>query len=118
MKYITSDKSNVLILFDAKNESVDGIFQTSSNIDYLWIAPVNGVIHINGNDELVEAGDIVLRLYSINDDPKREYILLKNDDLKSYYKRLTDYNNAIRTKYDIKESESANCLNPTAGRIK
>lgn len=118
MKYITSDKSNALILFDAKSESIDSVSSTSYNVDYLWIAPVNGVININGNDELVEVGDIILRLYSIGDGPKREYILLKNDDLKSYYKRLTDYNNAIRTKYDIKESESTSCLSPTADRIK
>ena len=107
MKYITSDKSNALILFDAKNESIDGVYSSSSNIDYLWIAPANGMININGNDEPVEAGDIVLRLYSIDDSQKREYVLLKNDGLKSYYKKLTDYNNAIRAKYDIKESELA-----------
>lgn len=118
MKYITIDKSNALILFDAKNESVDSVSSTSSNIDYLWIAPANGMININGNDEPVEVGDIILRLYSIDDSPKREYVLLKNDGLKSYYKKLADYNNAIRAKYDTKESELTVCPVADCDKIK
>ena len=113
MKYITVNKTNALILFDEKNEIVNGIDSTSSNVDYLWIAPEDGTITINGDLKLVETGDIILRLYSISDDPNREYVLLKDDNLKSYYKRLTDYNNAIRAKYDIKEKKLAKCSDST-----
>ena len=104
MKYITANKTNAIILFDEKNEIVNGIDSTSSNIDYLWIAPEDGTITINGDIKLVEAGDIILRMYGINDDPNREYILLKDDNLKSYYKRLIDYNNLMREKYAAKDS--------------
>ena len=104
MKYITANKTNALILFDEKNEIVNGIDSISSNVDYLWIAPEDGTITINGNVELVEVGDIILRLYSIGDGPNREYFLLKDDNLKSYYKRLIDYNNLMREKYAAKDS--------------
>jgi hypothetical protein len=104
MKYITANKTNSLILFDEKNEIVNGIDSTCTNIDYLWIAPEDGTITINGDLKPVEAGDIILRMYGINDDYNREYVLLKDYNLKSYYKRLIDYNNLIREKYAIKDS--------------
>ena len=103
MKYITANKTNVLILFDEKNEIVNGTGSTSSNIDYLWIAPEDGTIIINGDIKLVEAGDIILRMYGINDKYNREYVLLKDYNLKSYYKRLIDYNNLTREKYATKD---------------
>ena len=104
MKYITANKTNALILFDEKNEIVNGIDSTSSNIDYLWVAPEDGMITINGDLKLVEAGDIILRMYGISDHPNGEYILLKDDNLKSHYKRLIDHNNLMREKYAAKEN--------------
>ena len=104
MKYITANKTNALILFDEKNETVNGIYSTNSNIDYLWVAPEDGTITINGDLKPVEAGDIILRMYGISDDYNREYVLLKDYNLKSYYKRLIDYNNLRIEKYATKEN--------------
>ena len=98
MKYVTTNKTNGIILFDSENEIANVVSSTYTNIDYLWVAPENGTITINGDTKLVEAGDVILRLYGISDGNDMEYILLKDDNIKSYYKRLIDHNNLIREK--------------------
>ena len=114
MKYVTTNKTNGIILFDSENEIANAVSSTYTNIDYLWVAPENGTITMNGDTKLVEAEDVILRLYGINDGNNMEYILLKDDNIKSYYKRLIDYNNLIIEKRATKdnlcygESESIN----------
>ena len=91
MKYLTVNRGSQIILFDEKNETANAISYMSTNIDYLWTAPEDGTITINGNVEVVNAGDVILRLYGFGDYEDREYIVLKDDNLKSYYKRLADH---------------------------
>ena len=91
MKYLTVNRGSQIILFDKKNETANAISYMSTNIDYLWIAPEDGTITINGNIEAISAGDVILRLYGFGDHENREYIVLKDDNLKSYYKRLADH---------------------------
>ena len=104
MKYITTNKTNGIILFDSENEIANVVSSTYTNIDYLWVATENGTITINGDTKLVEAGDVILRLYGINDGNKMEYILLKDDNIKSYYKRMIDHNNLIKEKRSTEDS--------------
>ena len=104
MKYITTNKTNGIILFDSENEIANVVSSTYTNIDYLWVAPENGPITMNGDTKLVEAGDVILRLYGINDSDNMEYVLLKDDNIKSYYKRLIDYNNLIIEKRATKDN--------------
>ena len=101
MKYLTVNRSNGIILFDEKNETANAVSHRSTNIDYLWIAPEDGTITINGNVEVINAGDVILRLYGLGDYDSSEYIVLKDDSLKSYYKRLSDYekNDQKKIKY-------------------
>ena len=91
MKYLTVNRGSQIILFDKKNETANAISYMSTNIDYLWIAPEDGTITINGNIEAISAGDVIIRLYGLGDYEDREYIVLKDDNLKSYYKRLADH---------------------------
>lgn len=104
MKYLTINKTNGIILFDSENEIANVVSSTYTNIDYLWVAPENGTITINGDTKLVEAGDVILRLYGINDGNNMEYILLKDDNIKAYYKRLIDNNNLIREKRSTEDN--------------
>lgn len=104
MKYITTNKANGIILFDSENEIANVVSSTYTNIDYLWVAPENGTITMNGDTKLIEAGDVILRLYGISDGSNMEYILLKDDNIKSYYKRLIDHNNLIREKRSTEDS--------------
>ena len=104
MKYITTNKTNGIILFDSENEIANVVSSTYTNIDYLWVAPENGTITMNGDTKLVEAGDVILRLYDISDGSNMEYILLKDDNIKSYYKRLIDHNNLIREKRSTEDN--------------
>ena len=104
MKYVTTNKTNGIILFDSENEIANAVSNTYTNIDYLWVAPENGTITMNGDTKLVEAGDVILRLYGISDGSNMEYILLKDDNIKSYYKRLIDHYNLIREKCHTEDS--------------
>ena len=95
MKYLTVNRGSEIVLFDEKNETANTVSYRNTNIDYLWVAPEDGTITINGNVEVVNAGDVILRLYGFGDYDGREYIVLKDDNLKSYYKRLADHEEKI-----------------------
>ena len=100
MKYLTVNRASEIILFDEKNETANTVSYRHTNIDYLWIAPEDGTITINGNVGMINAGDVILRLYGFGDHDGREYIVLRDDRLKSYYKRLADHEEKmIKKKY-------------------
>ena len=90
-----------LYKFDKETESIDCVHSTYTNIDYLWIADATGVAKVNGEDKVVNAGDVVLCMYGAEDRSKREYIIINDPALRSYYSRVSDSDAAKRMKGKI-----------------
>ena len=90
-----------LYKFDKETESIECLYSTYTNIDYLWIADTDGVAKINGEDKIINAGDVVLCMYGAEDRSKREYIIINDPALRSYYSRVSDSDAAKRMKGKI-----------------
>lgn len=87
IKYLGINEGNGLIKFNKENEELKVLNNQSSMIDWLWIADEDG--ELNGKE--VKAGDIILRMYGIDDRYKREYFIINDEALKDYYKRVIEY---------------------------
>ena len=93
-----------LYKFDKETESIECVNSTYTNIDYLWIADIDGVAKINGEDKIVNAGDVVLCMYGAEDRSKREYIIINDPALRNYYSRVLDSDTVKRIKGKINPS--------------
>jgi len=87
IKYLGANEGSSLIKFNKENEELKVLNSTSSMIDWLWIADEDG--EFNGKE--VKAGDIILRMYGIEDRGEREYFIVNDEALKDYYKRVIEY---------------------------
>lgn len=87
IKYLGENEGSSLIKFNKETEEIKVLNNTSSMIDWIWIADEDG--EFNGKE--IKAGDIILRMYSIDDRYEREYFIIKDDALKDYYKRVIEY---------------------------
>ena len=85
--YIDAKTGYNLIKFDKENDEIKMLDNFGTNIDYMWIADEEGTL----NDIHVNVGDIIIRMYgnngNIND---RETLVIKDEQLKSYYKSLKE----------------------------
>lgn len=105
IKYIVTTNSN-LIKFNTETQDITMQQNQSFGVDWLWIAKENGVL----NDLEVNAGDIILSMYSIDRNVRhdeREVFVIKDEKLKDYYKRLIEFQDARRLKQ--REECEANC---------
>lgn len=96
IKYIVTANSN-LIKFNTETQDITTQNNTSFGIDWMWIAEDDGTV----NDQEVNAGDIILSMYSIDrtmDITSREVFVIKDEKLKDYYKRLIEFRDAQRLK--------------------
>ena len=85
--YIDAKTGYNLIKLDKENDEIKMLDSFGTNIDYMWIADEEGTL----NDIHVNVGDIILRMYgnngNIND---KETLVIKDEQLKSYYKSLKE----------------------------
>lgn len=90
IRYLKNDGYSI-VKFNDENLSVDTISNIITNIDWLWILDEDG--EFDGTP--VEAGDILIRFLTIHNNGDRfaekEYVLVKDEALKNYYKRLAEY---------------------------
>lgn len=106
IKYIVTTNSN-LIKFNTETQDITTQNNISFGIDWMWIAEDDGTV----NDQEVNAGDIILSMYSIDrtmDITSREVFVIKDEKLKDYYKRLIEFQDAQRLKQRV-ECEAKCC---------
>lgn len=98
IKYIKKNKerSSLLVKFNTETMNIDVLDGYSSNIDWIWIVDEDGEL----NGEHVSAGDIIVRMYAIKyDSDDYETFVIKNEQLKDYYKRLIEYRESQKHQY-------------------
>lgn len=107
IKYIKKDRTSSLIKFNTETQNVDVINYTSPNIDWMWIIDEDGEL----NGELVSAGDIVIMMYRIdtNTDISDNVLIVKDETLRNYYKKLTEYYKELKTKQNNLKDSCADC---------
>lgn len=110
INYIVNSTSCIL-KFDDDTKKVNTIQSISTNIDWLWIADEDGVINANNTTE-VKAGDLIISFYNINDSrDDREVIVIKDDSIKDYYKRLKACREKIQEELKSRrECEASNSI--------
>lgn len=86
IKYLGLNEVGCLIKFNKENEEIKSLDHISSNIDWLWIADEDG--EFNGKE--IKAGDVILRMYGVDDRCAREYFVINDEALKDYYKRVIE----------------------------
>lgn len=110
IKYLNTTDGSYLIKFNKETEEVKSLENISTNIDWMWIADEDG--ELDGKE--IKAGDIIFRMYGIGRDrynAKREYIILKDEALIEYYKRLKAYYDEERKSRE----ECCDCEDTTCG---
>ena len=107
IKYIKKDRNSSLLKFNTETQDIDTIDCTSSNIDWLWIIDEDGEL----NGEPVFAGDIVIMMYRIdtNTDISDNILIVKDETLRNYYKKVTEYYKELKTKQNNLEDSCAEC---------
>lgn len=92
VKYIDTKTGYNLIKFDKESDEIKMLDSFSTNIDYMWIADEEGML----NDIHVNVGDIIIRMYGNN----RETLVIKDEQLKNYYKSLKENIDKEREKHE------------------
>lgn len=88
IKYLDVTNRGGFIKFDKENEKMSALDNVNSNIDWVWIIDEDG--EFNGKE--VKKGDVVFKMYSTTSNcNEREYIILKDETLKDYYRRLKEF---------------------------
>ena len=107
IKYIKKDRNSSLIKFNTETQDVDIINYTSPNIDWMWIIDEDGEL----NGEPVFAGDIIILMYEIdtNTDVSDNILIVKDETLRNYYKKLTEYYKELETKQTNLKDSCADC---------
>ena len=101
IKYLGANEGSSLIKFNNENGELKVLNNTSNMINWLWIADEDG--EFNGKE--VKAGDIILRMYGIDDRCEREYFIVNDEALKDYYKRVIEHYN----KQQKERNSGCNC---------
>lgn len=106
-KYISCNSSSNLIKYNKENDEITTLDHISSGIDWIWIADEDGII----DNKIVNKGDIILRMYGIEDD-NRQIIIIENRDLRDYYKRVEKYRAEKAKQYNCCNDccETCNCI--------
>lgn len=118
IKYYSIHKLSNLIKINSESNIIDGVEYITSNIDWIYRIPENGVlVRKDGTEEEVKAGDIVFKMYDIKDkySHDRELIIIKDEKLVDYYSRLYQHllsknkENACDSDNDCEECCEASC---------
>ena len=90
IKYYSVDRLSNLIKIDSEADVLDGIEYITSNIDWIYRIPEDGILVYNNGTEEVKEGDIVFKMYGIEDKytMNRELMVIKDEKLIDYYSRL------------------------------
>lgn len=107
IKYIKNDGCSI-IKFNTENLDTSLIANISTNINWIWILDEDGTL----DDEQVNAGDVLIRFYAVShkDKPsKKEYVLIKDERLKDYYKRLMEIKKELFEESVKEPCNSCNC---------
>ena len=97
IKYISVDRSSYLVKFNKDNDEITTLENSSSSINWMWIADEDGEL----DGKKVEKGDVILKMYGIGCED-RELIIIKDEALKDYYRRLSEY-------WESKKLQDSNC---------
>lgn len=99
IKYLDVTNGRDFIKFDKENEKMSALDNINSNVDWVWIIDEDG--EFNGKE--VKKGDVVFKMYSATSDyNEREYIIIKDEALKDYYRRLKEF-------YDNQRKPTSKC---------
>ncbi|MGM9531577.1 hypothetical protein [Intestinibacter sp.] len=105
IKYYTVDKLSYLVKINSEIDILEGVGYITSNIDWVYRIPEDGVLVSNTGTEKVKAGDIVFKMYSIEDkcSSDRELIVIKDEKLIDYYSRLHQH---LASKQSVNKNDS------------
>lgn len=108
IKYIKkeNDKGSYLVKFNTDTQNVDVLAAANTNIDWLWVIDEDG--EFNGTP--VSTGDLVILMYPFNSrlDGPAELLVIKDETLRDFYKRLTEYGKQRREELS-KETVGEKC---------
>ena len=109
IKYYSVDRLSNLIKIDSEADVLDGIEYITSNIDWIYRIPEDGMLVYNNGTKEVKEGDIVFKMYSIEDKytMNRELIVVKDEKLIDYYSRL--YQHLTSKKSQQERTEDCCC---------
>lgn len=84
-KYVLDKRKSIIKLnTDTLDiEYIDRVY----DIDYMWIIDEDGILIRSGKEYKVEKGDIVLRMYRLNNEEEGDLIIINNSDLNDYFER-------------------------------
>lgn len=117
IKYYSVDKLSNLIKIDSEVDALEGIEYITSNIDWIYRIPEDGILVYNDSTEEVKEGDIVFKMYDVEDkySSDRELIVIKDKKLIDYYSRLYQHllskkkENACDCENECEECCKASC---------
>lgn len=105
IKYIKKidDGSSLLVKFNTETQDIDTISNVSTYIDWIWVVDEDGEF----NNESVSAGDLIIRMYSINYKTKsNEFFIVRDSKLKEFYKGVLEYK---KTQREVEHCDDCGC---------
>ena len=105
-KYYTNRTDYNIFKVDTENDSVQSI-NRNDNVDYIYFIEEDGIVIIKDEDKVekieVNAGDVVVRFYSADENYKnKEYYVIRHEGIIDYYKRYRNH---------MEESRKNKCCN-------
>ena len=90
IKYIIKKDISNVIKIDTDTNDID-ILKNEWVIDYMYFIDKTGVCIIDGQSFDVKEGDVIIKLYAIDTNASKEYIIISNPQMTDYFNRLAEH---------------------------
>ena len=109
IKYVVNKNTPHVLKLDTDNTDNINVMDCEWCIDYMYYIEESGVFVIDGQSFDVKEGDVIVKLYGIEDSRNKEYLIISHPQLADYMRRKKIYENS-RSKKDISKScEECDC---------
>lgn len=90
IKYIIKKDISNAVKIDTDTNNVD-ILKTEWVIDRTYFIDKTGVCVMDGQSFDVKEGDMIIKLYAIDEKSDKEYVIISNPQITDYFNRLAEY---------------------------